>query len=362
MPGVYPGYMRRLILASSLIVLLSPLACGKATPAGDSEPPPIDEPSQPATASRLPIPPTPDLAIVHTATGVEVLDTAGKRLATLVPHPVSWCRIDPRAEVLWFRHGGEGKLAYLDLRSTDPATTLLAGSPDTIVIDYGDESLGRPGSHEFNDGLVLHMQIPPRVEALQGCEGDMIYSCFPGDELESETVDIDAILAKRLAQLTKDIEARPILAPDKLAALVTRSTGRRATFPEPQGSPEPTAVASVPKTKCYEMPEACGEARRLLGTPYWLVLVGNDRGDFYHETVQLHDPATHEFFDPLDPTRRSTTPFEEDDPFMPSWVSPSGTMLSDDSRLVKLGVGVVAKDLEGSCGFWGGGWEPAILE
>jgi hypothetical protein len=95
-----------------------------------------------------------------------------------------------------------------------------------------------------------------------------------------------------------------------------------------------------------------------VGTPHWLVVVANSRGDFYHETVQLHDPATHEFFDALDPTRRSATPFEAgDEAFAPTWVSPSGTMLADYGRLVKLGSGVVAKDLGGVCGFWGGGWE-----
>jgi hypothetical protein len=323
--------------------------------------PTIDEPPQPTAASRLPLAPTPDLAVVQTVTGVDVLDEAGKSLATLVPHPVSWCRVDPRADVLWFRHGDDGTLAYLDLRNTDPATTLVAASPDTIVIDYGNESLGRLEAHMFEDGLVVHMQTPPTLEAILGCDGDMVYSCFSDVEPEGDEdgeIDFEAARAKRVEQLTKDVAARPILAPDQLAALVARSAGRRATRPDPERSPTPTMVANVPQTNCDEIPEDCGKARRLLGTPYWLVVVGNIRGDFYHEAVQLHDPATHEFFDALDPKRRSATPLDESgEEFTPTWVSPSGTMLSDDSRLVKLGSGVVAKDLEGSCGFWGGGWE-----
>jgi hypothetical protein len=321
------------------------------------EPPPL--PPEP-TLTRLPIPPTPDLAVVQTMTGVDVLDEAGKSIATLVPHPVSWCRVDPRADVLWFRHGDDGTLAYLDLRNTDPATTLVAASPETIVIDYGDESLGRPEEHMFQDGLVVHLQTPPRLEALLGCDGDMVYSCFSDVEPEGEDgeIDFEAARAKRLEQLTKDVAAKTILAPDQLAALVARSAGRRATLTDPERSPAPTKIANVPQTNCTEVPEDCGEARRLLGTPHWLVVVGNARGDFYHETLQLHDPATHEFFDALDPKRRSATPLDENgQEFTPTWVSPSGTMLSDHTRLVKLGSGAVAKDFGGTCGFWGGGWE-----
>jgi hypothetical protein len=392
--------MRRSIITTCLFsLLLSPLACGTTTPTADSKPDPKPEPAaakpetpatpeKPATPeplpevttaapeptplppepalTRLPLPPTPDLAVVQTATGVEVLDEAGKSLATLVPHPVSWCRVDPRAEVLWFRHGEDGTLAYLDLRNTDPATKLLAATPDTIVIDYGDESLGRPEAHMFADGLVVHMQTPLKLESILGCDGDMVYSCFsdeaPEDgegegEAEGE-IDFEAARAKRLEQLAKDLAAHPILAPDQLAALVARSAGRRATLPDPERSPTPTPIANVPKESCEEEPDDCGKAQRLPGTPHWLVVVENSRGDFYHETLQLHDPATHEFFDALDPKRRSATPLEAgDDAFTPTWVSPSGTMLSDDSRLVKLGSGVVAKNLEGSCGFWGGGWQ-----
>jgi hypothetical protein len=393
--------MRRAILSTSCLctVLLSSLACGTTTPGADGKPDAKAEPATPATPttpatpekaatpepvpevttaapeptppapepvepvlSRLPLPPTPDLAVVQTATGVEVLDDTGKSLATLVPHPVSWCRVDPRADVLWFRHGDDGTLAYLDLRNTDPATKLLAASPDTIVIDYGDESLGRLEDHKFTDGLVVHMQTPPKLESILGCDGDMFFYCFEGEgegELEEDgEIDIEAARAKRLEQLAKDLAAHPILAPDQLAALVARSAGRRATLPDPERSPAPTTVANVPKDGCEEEPDDCGKARRLPGTPHWLVVVGNGRGDFYHETLQLHDPATHEFFDALDPKRRSATPLEAgDDVFTPVWVSPGGTMLSGDSRLVKLGSGAVAKDLEGSCGFWGGGWQ-----
>jgi hypothetical protein len=324
-------------------------------------PEPFPPPLEP-TLTRLPIVPTPDLAVVQTETGVEVLDDSGKSIVTLVPHPVRWCRVDPRADVLWFRHADDdGALSYLDLRTTDPATRLLAASPDTIVIDYGDESLGRPESHMFEHGLVVHMQTPPRLEAILGCDGDMVYSCFSNEELEGETegeLEFVAFYAMRLDKHTTALATPPPRAPEPLAALVEPSVAGHAPLPDPERSPTPTMVTSVPTSNCEEMPEECGKARRLVGTPHWLVVVANSRGDFYHETVQLHDPATHEFFDALDPTRRSATPFEAgDEAFAPTWVSPSGTMLADYGRLVKLGSGVVAKDLGGVCGFWGGGWE-----
>ena len=112
---------------------------------------------------------------------------------------------------------------------------------------------------------------PAKLEALLGCDGDMMYSCFSDGELEGETegeVDFEAIRAKRLEQLTKDVAGRPILAPDKLAALVTRSAGRKLTVQDPARSPEPAPVTSVPKSKCEELPDECGTARRLTGTVY----------------------------------------------------------------------------------------------
>ena len=43
--------------------------------------------------------------------------------------------------------------------------------------------------------------------------------------------------------------------------------------------------------------------------------------------------------------------------FVPAVVAPSGSLAMGYSALVRLSGGVLAKDLQGTCGFWGGGWE-----
>ncbi len=312
------------------------------------------EPVPDMPKGRLSVAPRPDLAVVQTKAGVVAMDEAGTVVGTLVSDAVGWCRLDPRAEVLWVRNPDSTTLSYVDLRDPTPPVTVLEKTPETIVIRYPDEVLGRPEDHHFEDGLVVHMESPPRVEAILGCDGDMSYYCF-GDEEE----DMEAAHAKRLDEARKDLAARPFVGAKALATIVPRADGRTTIPPDPGRSPKPETVKSVPKDACMASPEDCGAATRLPGTRLWRVVVGNDRGDFFHETTQLYDPAAKVFLDPADPTKTSPSPLEQDvdAAFVAHRVSPSGTMLLGYDSLVKLGAGVVAKDLEGTCGFWGGGWE-----
>jgi hypothetical protein len=341
----------RLVPASIALALLVPTldACTKCRrhtgPEATVEPSPLPPP-------RTGRSPSPDLAVVIAEEGIVTLDAQGQRVRTLVPDPaVSWCRVDPFSNVLWFRHGETGTLSLLDLESDGPPVTVLEQTPETIVIAYPEQELGQPDTHEFADGIVLHMQETPRVAAAIGCDGDMAYSCFD-DEIE----DLEAARTQRLAELDQALRAQPLLGIEVLKALVER--GRFYRPPAPAHGPEPEVVRTVPREPCEEAPEDCGTATRLPGTRYWLVVVANSRGDFFHETRQLYDPEAAEFFDPQDPKARSRQPLEASgETFVPTWVSPSGELGLAYGSLVELDQGVLASGFSDVCGFWGGGWE-----
>lgn len=313
----------------------------------DADPP---DPAPAPAKSRLGVAPSPDHAVVLIKGSVVVLDASGARVGTLVAEDARWCRVDPRAGVLWYQHGDELALAFLDLEGEGPPVTVLEKSPETLVIQHPGEVLGRPEPHHFQDGVVVHMETPVRVEAILGCEGDQEYYCFEDED------DVDAARAKRVAAGQEALAAHPLVAAEALTALVARGKDRHAIAPDPARGPEPTTLTTVPRDACEESPEDCGTATRVPGTAFWEVVVSNSRGDFFHETSQLYDPVAKVFFDPTSATARSPKPLENE-PFMPTWISPSGTLAVDGQVLVKLSGGTVATDLEGACGFWGGGWE-----
>lgn len=337
-----------------------------ATP--PAEPDAATKPVAPAVApSRLGIPPNPEHAVMivggNAEPGIVVLDASQEPVGRLVTANVSWCRVDPRAGVVWYQHRPLGEAAYdspvtlsfVDLEGHGPPVVVIDESPDVVVIQYPDEVLGRPEPHGYEDGIAVRMDEPPQLEAILGCDGDMAYYCF-GEEV----TDIEAAHAKRLAERRKALARAPFVGAEAVAALVARArlAGRRAVPTEPPRGPEPTTVKAVPRAGCDASPEECGKARRLPGTPYWQVVVSNSRGDFYHESRGLYDPVEKVFFDPKDATARSPKPVS-DEPFLPTWVSPSGERAMDDSTLVKLAGGTLATDMNGACGFWGGGWENA---
>lgn len=330
--------------------------------------PPEPKPPEPVVApSRLGIPPNPEHAVMivggDVEPGIVVLDASQAPVGRLVTANVSWCRVDPRAGVVWYQHRPPGEidydapvaLSFVDLEGHGPPVTVIDESPDVVVIHYPDEVLGQPEPHHYDDGIAVHMDEPPQLEAILGCDGDMAYYCF-GDEV----TDYEAARAKRLARSRKALARERFVGAEAITTLVARArlAGRRAVPASAPRGPEPQPVAAVPRSGCEDMPEECGKARRLPGTPYWQVVVSNSRGDFYHETLGLYDPVEKVFFDPADATARSPTPASSE-PFVPTWVSPSGERAMDGSTLVKLAGGTLATDMNGACGFWGGGWENA---
>lgn len=298
---------------------------------------------------RLSVAPTPDMPVVVRDGAVVVLDEKGESVGTLLPSGASWCRLDPRGQVLWA--SGEQGLVMVDLLTDAEPVVVLSKPPETIVIAYADETLGLPAPHEFQEGVKVRMVEPPRLEAILGCDGDMVYYCI-GDDAEDFDAALDELQRANAAEL-----ATQLVPEEALASIVARSKGRRAAPVDPGRAPPPTRVA-IPDDGCEEAPEDCGTASVLPGTRLWQVVVGNSRGDFYHEQAQLYDPKAGEFFDPARPDARSKTPLADQEGFEPRWISPSGTLALGYDSVVSLEGGVIAEDLDGVCGLWGGGFEP----
>jgi hypothetical protein len=319
------------------------------------------EATAPTAPSRLGVPPDPEHAVMMITgddkeTGIVVVDGPGEPVGRLVSADVTWCRVDPRAGVVWYLHRPPGEigivapgiLSFVDLEGDGPPVTVAEKVPRTVVIQYTDEVLGQPPLHLFQEGMAVRMEDPPRLDAILGCDGDMAFYCF-GDEIS----DYEAARKRALAKDRKAMARKPFPGAKAVAGLVARSKGRVAPSEPPRG-PEPQRVTTVPTEGCEAMPEECGRAERLPGTPYWQVVVSNSRGDFYHEDFGLYDPVEKVFFDPTDPKARGPVPTSW---FHPLWVSPSGERAINDSTLVELAGGTLATSYGGACGFWGGGWE-----
>nr|MCH9685236.1 hypothetical protein [Deltaproteobacteria bacterium] len=208
------------VAAAVGLVALLPSACGKAStprPGGEAKTAAAKTPAQtkavdtktadtktadtqtadtktadspPAPTGRLKVSPGPDFAVVVHSKGIEVLDPKGGSAGMLVNEPVAWCKVDDRARLLWFVAADAGGLFALDLEGTGPAVPVLTQTPETIVIDYPGEPSGVPDGSQFEEGVVVHMETPPRREAAFGCDGDMVWSCFdePGDDEDFDAV------------------------------------------------------------------------------------------------------------------------------------------------------------------------------
>jgi len=317
-----------------------------------------DAPSEGVPADVPPSPPSvamladPETAIAVSGDGIVAFDINGQPLAKLSNTTPSWCRVDPRARALWMLDGS--MLSVLDLERRSDPIVLLESAPSTIVISYGDEVLGQPEPHLFTEGLVVHMAEPVRLEAILGCDGELAFACF-GDDFE----DLDKAAAEKFASVRNDLAAALKVHPLPTTALAPLLERSRTPSVKPLAAPSATPqTVLISKKGCEEVPEDCGKASVLTGTPYWRVTVANSMGDFYHEEFRLYDPQTKEFFNPVQPVKRSNDPSTVE-PFEPRWVSPSGKLMMSANALVSFERGQLVGELVESCGFVGGGWEIA---
>lgn len=299
-----------------------------------------------------------DAALVADQGGLYVVSRLGERLEVVQDKPMSWCALDHRTQLLWFvREDGEQRslwtwsLAKADA-SPVPVTSLDPESFEPIFFKYVDgEVWRRPLGHMFRLGVLMDMSAAqPKLGVDVGCEDDQSWYCYEGSSEEQTLVEelqqrhdaLSKLSLQDAAGLKRAIEAGGAL------------KARYATAPKAE---KPPSHVKISQEHCLEEPEDCGKAQALSGTPYWIVLTSNDRGDFYYESWQLYDPRTSQFIsvDPQAGIKRSPTPSEESS-FAVSEISPTGRGYSEGTGLVDFERGQVLVEVN-VCGWLAPGFQ-----
>jgi hypothetical protein len=258
-----------------------------------------------ATAEPAPIaswkapPPVPALAAsgarayVADATGlVEVAAPGGSQV--LVSGQVSWCNTDARGQVVWYLQGGVlYTFDLVDRRAhqvlVGPRTMSFSG-PTLPIITWGKEQLGGESRVDYALGIQLSMIPSPKISASLGCDGDLTHYCYADGSDRAQGKLTDELLA-----LKEEIEHTELLAPDYLAALGARGAKGSLWSPKRASPAPPKKKPKVDKEACDADESRCGQLEPIPASPLWKVIVGNSRGDFYHQSDALWDPATGEF-------------------------------------------------------------------
>jgi hypothetical protein len=301
----------------------------------------------PAVIQNVAPPSAPDRAYVADASGIVEVDPA-TRAATVIAQGGAWCSVDARARVLWFM-SGDGLSAF-DL-ATRKTSLVVKGDFGEIqpIIDWGNERVGGESGLSYATGLQIAMTAKPTAKVVVGCVGDAKIMCFEDD---LKTVRPKIVQERRFAHTLQLVD------PGLVAALAARGAGRSLWLPAPtQAPPKPPAV---PKDEC-ENPDLCGLIEAVPGTSLWLVLTGNGRGDYFHETRELWDPSTGEYLRVTPAGVRRTTSIP--DPHTPDGstdygglrISPAGLshngFVFDTQRVI-----YAPKEHGQTCGWASGGW------
>ncbi|CAN5903355.1 hypothetical protein BH11MYX2_BH11MYX2_28270 [soil metagenome] len=230
-----------------------------------------------------------DVAYVADATGLVEVGPSG---AKVIAKDVTWCNADARAQVVWFVSDG-GLQAYdlvdhavhpviahdLDAHGNEGA---IIGSLEPII-DWGNQKLGGEDAVSFDVGVAVHMNTAPRLELVMGCEGDRGVYCFDEHHKPSASVVALRKLAKQLSV-------------DQLYVAVLAERGKsRSLWTPPPMPPTPPSPPALDREKCTEDKERCGQLTAIPGSPLWLVVTANSRGDYYHESRELWDPGARAF-------------------------------------------------------------------
>jgi hypothetical protein len=305
-----------------------------------------------APAAPAPGPAVPPLAgdgpdaFVGDAGGLIEVAPSGAHQA-IAPAPLAWCAVDARAEVVWFV--ADGWLQAFDLR--DRRVRKVVGADvehDEVAVDWGDQRLGAESKVDFQVAIALRMKQPPVVSSELGCDGDQAVYCYEED---------GTTLKPEIAERQRAIDALRLPDPAYVQALAERGAGRSLWTPPPM-PPVAPRPPKIDRKACEEDRARCGALVAIPASALWLVTTANSRGDFYHETRELWDPATGEFV-ALDKgaLARSKKPRLGDTDYGGLRIAPSG-LLSIDGAVFGPSRVVYAPRGDGaiSCGFAGGGW------
>lgn len=309
-------------------------ACGGATKPAGTTPPPVD-PSSLQGALEREIGAGGPVAVLASADGLTALSADGSRRKVIVPGPVGWCLVDPRAQVIWFGAPEHTTVQILDL-AAPPGTapeTVITGlpaevdpTPATFAVVYGDGAAA--------EELGFGHWIRPRIEIHVGASPKLVGS--------------GEILAQweRLPEWQEELDRAQLPGRDRLVALARRGAGRSALLPRPAAQELPR-VTSVDVSECPDDETVCGTAEAVAGTKLWRVAVSFSCGDGCYTQYKLYDPTRTEFLE------GEWTTWLQD-----SWVAPDGSAFAGNGRIVSFTKGVVVlldEEVEGG-GWLGGGW------
>jgi hypothetical protein len=125
----------------------------------------------------------------------------------------------------------------------------------------------------------------------------------------------------------------------------------------------PKKKPTIDKKRCEDA-SSCGALTAIPASPLWLVHTANSRGDFYHETRTLWDPATGEYVrrNGAKLVRSKALPAigDAETDYGGLRVSPTGVLTIEGDVFDAAKVHYAPKSTEAgvptSCGWVGGGW------
>ncbi|HEY1552917.1 MAG TPA: hypothetical protein VGG28_34040 [Kofleriaceae bacterium] len=261
---------------------------------------------------------------------------------------IAWCDADARANVVWYETG-DGLFAFdLETRTSLPIIKGDLGQVEPII-DWGNEQLGGENKLELRVGIAIHMGSASLSTEI-GCEGDAAVYCFQADgKTPSKELAAQQRIAKHLTLVDRSVIAR----------LAARGASRSLWTPPPM----PTVAPKPPKidpARCTEIPDDCGRLTAIPGSSLWLVATQNSRGDYFHETRELWDPATGEFVKAVKGRIvRSKQPASEGEittDYANMRVSPLGGLSFDGFVFDPHRVIYAPNDFGKTCGWSSGGW------
>ena len=354
-PPVAPlaGALHLASLAALLAACGSGGSGGSGSGSGTAGPPPSKP--LPAAGAGPVVPALPgggERAFVANASGLIEVSTAGG--SQVVAPAASWCNADARAGVVWFL-AGDGLHAF-DLADRR-ARPVVRGTYGQIqpIIDWGSQQLGAESKILFDVGAALRLaRGNPEIEMVMGCDGDRAVYCF-GDDGETPTADV--------ARLQRQVGTLRLADPAYAASLARRGKQGSLWTPPPMPPTPPKRKPATDPEQCTEL-TSCGTLIAIPASPLWLVITGNSRGDYYHESRELWDPATGEYVrrDGSRIARTKAVPAESgrSTDYRGMRVSPTGVLSHDgavfDATKVHYAPPGPADSDGASCGWAAGGW------
>ena len=316
----------------ALFAMLLAVACGgpapevareqpTPTPAPAPETKPIVEDattgseaaSEPAPrAQPKPIEPSLTRALVLTDGALKELAPNGRTADVAAVPGMLGCDLDDERNVVWLASARDLSAYDLDDGTLHPITkgaSTVDGSELIWRVQRTDASspipvvlAGNADGLEHCAALVVELGETPSVHGTVVAEGDREVYCLADD---GEGGVVQGKLGPEAAAQKRGYDRAKLVDAKYLVALAARPALAKTAEPAAPASPR----VKVDVDRCTEEAEACGRAAYVGGGRLWWIVVGNSRGDFFHEERLLYDTKRRTWWDPFT-DRRTTRPGE----------------------------------------------------